>query len=63
MQKTLPIVGDPLGRDEVTCEPFGYTIDASEVWWIPQTKEKFVLSWDEFRPYDGPVVHGTGYTF
>lgn len=63
MQRTAPVVGDEKGREELTCESYGYTMDGDQIWWIPETKETFVFAWDVFRPYDGPVLHGTGYTF
>ena len=47
----------------ITCEEFGYTPSTQKVWWIPSTKEKFTLDELGFLPYDGPVIHGTGYTF
>ena len=63
MERTGPLREDPTGRTEITCTQHGYTIDGEEVWWIEETRELFVYKWDEFRPYVGPVVHGTGYTF
>ena len=43
--------------------PFGYTPDTMRIWWLPATKEKFSYEDGCFYPYDGPVIHGTGYTF
>lgn len=47
----------------ISCEPFGYAPDTTRVWWLAQSKEKFTYDEDGFHPYEGPVVHGTGYTF
>ena len=68
MTRTLPLEGsDPI--EEVTCDAYGYTMNAEQVWWNPQTQEKYLLRKSlacpngVFRPYSGPVIFGTGYTF
>ena len=61
--ETAPVLDDPQGRESITCEEFGYTPGTERVWWIPQTKEKFLLRSRGFQPYDGPVIHGTGYSW
>ena len=57
--------GEEIG--EVTCDSFGYTMDARQVWWIPETKKKYLYidlgDFAYFDLYEGPVVHGTGYSF
>lgn len=57
--------GEEIG--ELECESFGSTMDTRPVWWNPETKKKYLYLdlGDEayFQPYEGPVIHGTGYTF
>lgn len=69
MRRTAMVV-DEFGEEvgEETLERFGFTPEATQVWWDPATKRKFLhvdVSGDlnYFEPYDGPVVHGTGYSF
>lgn len=47
----------------ITCEEYGYAIDSTKVWWIPETKELFTYEGGEFIPFDGPVIHGSEYSF
>ena len=52
-------------REGTVCggEHDGDTPDTMRIWWLPATKEKFSYEDGCFCPYDGPVIHGTGYTF
>lgn len=63
MQREGTAVGGDRNGETITCEEFGYTMDTRKVWWIAETKEKFTYEDGCFFPYDGPIVHGTGYTF
>ncbi len=47
----------------LVCEEFGYAPDTTKVWWLPHTKERFTYEDGEFFPFDGYVIHGTGYSF
>ena len=69
MHRTAMAV-DEFGEEvgEETCDRFGYTPSAQQVWWNPETKKKYLHveisdDFSYFEPYDGPVVHGTGYSF
>lgn len=63
MEREGRVAGGPHDGEQIVCEGFGYTPTTLRVWWLPDTKEKFLLEDDVFLPYDGPVIHGTGYTF
>ncbi len=63
MQREGIAVGGDHDGETIVCDEFGYTMDTNKVWWISETKEKFTYEDGRFYPYDGPIVHGTGYTF
>lgn len=60
--KTAEVLGMP-ERGEITCEIYGYAINTTPIFWLESTKETFTYAYDCFVPYDGPIVHGTGYSF
>ncbi len=63
MQREGVVVGGIHNGDKIVCDDFGYTPTTERVWWIPDTKEKFTYEDGYYYPYEGPIVHGTGYTF
>lgn len=63
MKREGIVCGGEHDGETIACEPFGYTPTTTQIWWLPETKEKFSFENGEFYPYDGPVIHGTGYTF
>ena len=63
MKREAVVYGGEHDGEAITCEDFGYTPDTRMIWWIPETKELFSYENEMFIPYDGPVIHGTGYSF
>ncbi len=63
MQREGKVIGGAHDGEIVSCEEYGYTPATVKIWWIRESKEKFSYEDGEFRPYDGPVIFGTGYTF
>lgn len=63
MQREGVVVGGKRDGETITCEEFGYTPTTLKIWWLPDTKEKFSYEDGRYYPYEGPIVHGTGYSF
>lgn len=63
MKREGVVCGGEHDGETIACEPFGYTPSTMQIWWVPETKELFSYDDGEFFPYEGPVIHGTGYTF
>ncbi len=63
MRREGIVRGGVRNGESITCDEYGYSPATLRIWWIPETKELFSFEDGEFRPYDGPVIHGTGYTF
>ena len=63
MQREGRVCGGAHDGMTITCEEYGFTPTTERIWWIPTTKELFSYEDGIFHPYEGPVIHGTGYTF
>lgn len=63
MQREGAVIGGEHDGETITCEEFGHSPATEKIWWLPETKEKFSYEDGGFIPYDGYIVHGTGYSF